>query len=866
MNSIRPSGISNSLILSFIFMVASFTTTIPSAYAGSVASVSIDQSPPITVDADSQIQFSATLYDSTNSVTSGIIEWSSTNGTIDGAGLFTPWAAENVTITAVSEGVSDFINITVEAGWPSSLSVYSNVTEVGLDTTAQLIADLVDARGNTVPGQTLTWSPSQGSVDENGIWTPAEIGNASIEVHWGELSATVVISVIPGQATIISLPSDLSVRSGESITIEPTAQDSFGNTLDMETVGTLQWNAESGIISNGVYTGGDVGIWNVSCSTSNGLSATTQVEVISAAIESVELSVEERTFRADEAIEVIVLRTDVYGNVVEEIVPLVNWTYESGSLRNGVNATEWLPSSVGNWTLSVSVEGLVASTSIEVVHGYASELLLVTEMQRVSADDDVVIHMQARDIRNNRWVVTGTWETEDSVADSWLTSFGTWANFEATTAGEWKVKGTWFDEEQQEVFESELTIDVFPGELSLIELQGNGEIISTDEVLDLSPVMYDSDGNNVGTVLLNWSVDGEDRTTEFRLYRGVYYPQEIGLHEIRAQADGAYSSVMVQVNPGRARDISLNISSNISLSSGLEGEKSFTVFGTDLSGNSFLVDNLSWIIPEGAGEIKSGTNSGEWIITGHTVGDWTIELISEDAQAFVELEVTAGQASRIEVILSGDQFHQGEEITIDVRIFDSFNNTVAVAPADIQVSSTAGPASHQNQGSWKIVADTGGSDHAVTIRHNDITVQKYFDVQGALLGGALGSSDSVVLFGTLIIAIILGTMVIIMRNTREEESSEGEPQEELKEIQKEIVEKKQSVAAVSEEPRVQDETQALSQTPEQIASEAAAKAKSTGVMVAAEGTVQGQSGWYYDATGELTNWEVDSEGRWNRLH
>ena len=211
-----------------------------------------------------------------------------------------------------------------------------------------------------------------------------------------------VISIIPGQATILSLPSDLSVRSGESITIEPTAQDSFGNTLDMSLVGTLQWNTESGIISNGIYTGGDVGIWNVSCSTSNGLSATTQVEVISAAIQSVELSVEERAFRADEVVEVVVLRTDVYGNVVEEIVPLVNWTYESGSLRNGENATEWLPSSVGNWTLSVSVEGLVTSISIEVVHGYASELLLVTEMQRVSADDDVVIHMQARDIRNNR--------------------------------------------------------------------------------------------------------------------------------------------------------------------------------------------------------------------------------------------------------------------------------------------------------------------------------------------------------------------------------------------------------------------------------------------------------------------------------
>ena len=53
--------------------------------------------------------------------------------------------------------------------------------------------------------------------------------------------------------------------------------------------------------------------------------------------------------------------------------------------------------------------------------------------------------------------------------------------------------------------------------------------------------------------------------------------------------------------------------------------------------------------------------------------------------------------------------------------------------------------------------------------------------------------------------------------------------------------------------------------PADPAKEAAQRAKATGVMVAAEGTTQGQSGWYYDTTGTLTNWEVDAEGRWNRI-
>jgi hypothetical protein len=54
--------------------------------------------------------------------------------------------------------------------------------------------------------------------------------------------------------------------------------------------------------------------------------------------------------------------------------------------------------------------------------------------------------------------------------------------------------------------------------------------------------------------------------------------------------------------------------------------------------------------------------------------------------------------------------------------------------------------------------------------------------------------------------------------------------------------------------------------PQQTAAQVAAeKARQTGVMVAAQGTVQGQTGWYYDTTGELTCWNVDSSGGWSRI-
>ena len=841
--------------------------------AGPVTHIEIDQIPPITIDADSQMQFSATLYDASNSTVSGSIEWSTTNGTIDGAGLFTPWSAGNITITANSEAVSQLVNITVESGWPASLSLLSNVSEVGLDSSVQLTAKLLDARANEVFGHTLLWSPSQGVVNETGVWIPAQVGNASIEVHWGELSATMMLTVIPGEATVLILPSALYVRSGQSVTITPELQDSFGNILSPDAAGTLQWDAESGTITTaGVFTGSAVGSWNISCATSTGLSAITQVEVISAVIDSIEMVAEESTFRADEVVELKVLRTDIYGNIEEVIIPLANWTYQTGALRLGENSTEWLPNAVGNWSLSVSTEGLSASITIEIIHGYASELLLVSENQRVSADDDVVIHMQARDIRNNRWVVTGLWDTEAVVADDWLSSFGTWANFEATTSGKWNITGSWFDDEQQMLFSAKLTIDVFAGELALIQLQGESAVISTDEVIDLSPLLFDADGNDVGSVLLNWSVDGDDRTTDFRLHRGVYYPQSVGLHEIRAQADSAYASIMVQVMPGRARTLALDVANNLSIVSGSQGEVTFTVYGHDLSDNSFLVDVLTWEIPEGAGSIRAGTDSGEWILSGHSAGDWTIALYSEDAQLFFGISVQPGHAARIEVILSSDQFHQGDEMFIDVRVFDSYNNSLTIPPSDMMVSSTAGPATFINHGSWKISMETGGTDHAVTVRYGDITVQKFFDVQGALLGGALGSSDVVVMSGTIVIVFILATLVYVMRRNRGEDFSQGlKSDSEVVAISPPTEQPATTAAPVAQPAQPAQPiqpthpTKSASSVGGDKAVEASVMAKASGVMVAAEGTVQGQSGWYYDTSGVLTHWEVDVEGRWNRL-
>jgi hypothetical protein len=890
-----------------LFMLSFLT---PLVSAGPVVRVEIDQQPPISIDADSQYQFSASLFDSSNTSVSDTITWMASNGSIDSAGLFTAHSTGNVTIQAFSNGYNDSVIVNVTAGWPSHLSLSANLTEVQLGHGIQLLPSLTDAHGNSAYGHQLSWTISQGIVNSSNVWFPDQVGNGSIEVHWGELSSSVNLSATTGPAFSMSLPTGLSVSSGSSIEIIPIVTDTWGNVLSNQSIGSLQWTSESGSINNGVFTASSTGYWLITCATSNGISAKANITVTSATIDNVELVVENRTFRADEAVELVVKTTDVYGNVEYSTPLLSSWSFASGSLRFGQNTTEWLPGKVGNWTLSLNYAGFNVSIVIDVVHGHAEEILLVTEGNRVSADDEITLYMQASDIRNNRWVIVGTWEMSDSSQDENLESFGTWAKYDANLAGDWQIEGDWFDEAQQQFFSAEITLSVIPGRLANIILQGGGTTISTDEILELNPISTDEDGNVIGNILMNWTVDDVDETTSFRLHRGIYYPEGTGLHEIRAFADGAFTSIMVEVIPGRARNILLDIPANVLISSGSNGAIAFTATGLDLSNNSFLINEMSWVIPEGAAEISAGASNGEWILEGKKSGVWDIELVSEDASHFFELTIRAGDAAVIELVMSSENLKQGDELLIDVRIYDSHGNDVEVSPADLVVSSTAGKITHVRDGSWLISLDEGGTDHAVTIRLGNLTEQRFFDVQEALLSGVFGSSNATVLAGISVLSVILVMLIFLMRRSK---GDSGEwVSEKVEPHIPPITSPTPEYEAESTAPTSSPETPTIILTPpdtaeatpyvnaesvpaypltqvnsdpyteaantgatEQIYSEpeimsaiaiaAAEQAKATGVMVAAEGTVQGESGWYYDSSGELTNWRVETNGAWTRI-
>ena len=93
----------------------------------------------------------------------------------------------------------------------------------------------------------------------------------------------------------------------------------------------------------------------------------------------------------------------------------------------------------------------------------------------------------------------------------------------------------------------------------------------------------------------------------------------------------------------------------------------------------------------------------------------------------------------------------------------------------------------------------------------------------------------------------------------QQQQAQAQPQQQQPQPQQQQAQaqpqQQQPVAAVSEPINTQMSAAEM----------AAQKARETGVMVAARGTVQGQTGWYYDSSGELTCWNVDGSGNWSRV-
>ena len=175
-------------------------------------------SDTMSITADEILQFSATLYTTTNSTIQDDVNWTASNGSISDDGIFYPWSSGTVEIEADYGGVTGSLNITVVAGAATSISIITSTVSVLEQNVLQ--AQVMDGRGNVKPASSQTVWDIDGTYIGTGspIWIPEETGYFNARARLYQLETSANISVVAGSPHSFVFQDFMTVIAGETFT------------------------------------------------------------------------------------------------------------------------------------------------------------------------------------------------------------------------------------------------------------------------------------------------------------------------------------------------------------------------------------------------------------------------------------------------------------------------------------------------------------------------------------------------------------------------------------------------------------------------------------------------------------------------
>ena len=893
----------------------------------------------ITADTDSPLK--AQVRNQDGSISSSPVNWNVMGGSgfVDSSGLFTALSTgfEFICAEAIN-GETGCIVLLVTPGAPVSMSIIPANASFPVGVDIQLSALFSDIKGNDYPASPQ-WSVYSGTIHPNGTYELTEVGTHRVDASAAGLTAWTNVTLVEGSPTDLVLPQNLSVASGERVSVLPSAVDALGNPVDLALAGDLTYTVDSGSVDNaGMYTGGAVGTWTIDCDASLGASGSTQVVVTVGQPLDLSIIPPNRTVAADEAVPLPVLWTDAYGNQVEMPIPLSAWSTEDGGFRNAANGTvEWLPRDIGTYWVKVDYENLTDTIDIEVGAGSIDSVLIDTDSNILQAGEESFLQMKAQDSLGNQRILDAIWSNPGDGPNP--VEFANGATFTPLEIGTVTLEAVAI--EDGVTYTATRTFDVIPGRLVRIDFAGEGVTMTTDDSLDLNPMGFDSLDNPIEGLQFNWTVNGEDMTSDIRDAGNVFKPTIVGDIQIEGMAAGRAARVDLLVLAGLPQSLSVShgLGSN-SFPGG--GEVILTVQGIDLAGNENPIDNVSWSFLEDAGTISPGDSPGEYIYVVGKIGSWDIIARRGVADSILSITVVPGIPDRISIVMDveeGNIFSEGDVVDLTLKVLDASGNPITVAPSQIVLETQVGDAEHLQSDVWRMEIDDYGENIPITVKYLELEQIVFVTVTPSALSKLTDSNMGRMAIGSVSVVLLLAVMLVLLpkfRNEAEEifededdhmseeqtspspppagvsfnappssafpsshrrgrhrSSSAMNPSWGASQVRQNtanmaamgaansVVQQSQQMSApqsnfqetpiqttVAAPPRPKslDQEESIPSEPEAVQTvESQESTSSGGVMLACEGTVQGQTGWYHDGNGNTSYWQVDEGGTWTRL-
>ena len=835
----------------------------PPSFSGTADRIVID-SPQPSMSADEVVNFDAIIYDAVNNIVTGDVSWTTSNGSITSDGLFFPWSSGLIEITAEHNGLQASHNISVSPGVATSIEITS--LNFMAQVSSNLTADLLDGRGNRMGGgPNLVWDVNGEYIGHGSpSWTPDTTGVFTAKVRYNQLQDDANLTVNAGNPHAFVFPDILQVRAGTLTQIRPTLIDANGYEMPLSTIPSIAWYAENGSFNaQGEYLATNTGRWAVSATSGNVTGAGTIHVIPGDAVASELVFLDEPLeYMAGESYELAYERRDENGYIGFVSPPIQSLSVDSGGLSvDDELRVFWNPSTTGTATLSGQDGTVMTQQIVTVVHGRAIDVFFETTPSDIAAGDQVVMVLRAVDVKGNTWTVNGTASMELGNADE-LTQTSSYWLLQAEEARSWRFEGNWYDNSTGAQFITDKAFDVRVGNLAFITLQGEGSLVPADGELNLDPQFFDSYGNQLPPIALNWTLDGNDITLDMLLNDGRWVATTLGGHELRVNADGVFATVRLTVVAGAPHALLTDADDGLYVRAGVPSDIFVQV--VDIHGNLAEANEVTTSINASFGEFKaSPTGLGYWAFTGKQVGVYMLDLQEGDAQHSIAVTVGAGDPIRIQATLSRENIAEGDVVLMGAIGTDAFGNSISIPKDNTSVTCTAGDSSFVTNGTWEIDVSEGGTDRSCTIRWNGLLAQTFFDVDEVLLGGAVGSTNTAMTMAAILLFLILAVLIVLNRKASQvsqEEWMDDAFDEDEYEYEDDDEESESSGPDVVDTTPLH-ERHGLT---EESMKELAIQAGEIGVMQATPSTTQGETGWYVDVSEELQYWEVTPDGEWIR--
>ena len=752
-----------------------------------------------TPTADDVVAFVATTLDDSGSSVPVPVTWEVTNGTIDDQGRFDAGSAGTTTVTACYGVICDAMTFVVTPGAPVTLIVATDDTSITSDGTLAVEAYVVDADGNVVPGQSLAYGVTNGSMIGS-TFHPVAIGNWTITVSWNGQADYIAVEVTKGLPAELRLSGcDIAIAAATTCTVGITAHDAQGNQIPLGDVGSLTWSIDGGAGSFDdttlTYTASLVGDWVLSVSSTSGVSAQRTITTLHGAIASLIIEPSTTDTPADGQVHLNTTRVDVEGNRKSIILQESQWTIpEDGSVLEIGSPAIWSPRTKGQKLITGTFEGVSSTVEISVTDGALVDLILeATDSTEVTADDRVVVRARAADVYGNLRPVVVTWTlVEDPLnANQWMDSTsGNLVVLDLTEAGTWTVRAVHLDDDGTSTSRS-VTINVTHGDLTDVRfLSPQGVLnLTADSEATFSAQLSDQHGNALPDERLNWTLVDRDTdarfdvTDELRERVGLFDAGPVGNFTMTAWGisdDGYNISIAYDftVTPGRAVSLD-HVTTHEQITAGNIAR--FTITGTDADGNLFPQDvtwaNASGITSEGRGVYtyyarSSGNQSLAYDLAGTSGG-------------VVNLTVDAAGLASLVASMDAQLVEQQDSVLISVEAFDEFGNPIPVPIAAVVSVVPEGTLVRSSSSVWEFTTIQSG-EHTFSVNVGPIYAEELSLEVDSTIAGTLAAAGPLAYIGlglgviAFIALLVLGVIILrrgddVWDDYDDEDDEDGSP-------------------------------------------------------------------------------------------